>query len=495
MSHFIPNLQLGPGNGPSSSTAYNAGKEKPSLEPTTSRSGLGDDNGMPFREPTIVEKEMLTACLDPTHVLMFYMSCYLDTLVETPEDKVKSLDDLINFPYNLTATSNDVIVSVGNTVKSYETLTAPVPVFLPASSTSIEHSDSEMNDGEPMTALVLGATGAVGRCLVAELLMMPEIKKVTAIVRHPLDIPSEYFVNLEEEQRTGRLVVVHAPEFDREPKVLRMWFNEVDVVFITIGACKNVRMRKPYRTRRKLRKLYGYTYDYQVQKIIYLQQQRQQLRLQHKLEQEIANLQQIGADQAQMQAHLEEIAAQVLQEELEQDLPLDPRLMRPEEARKQSVTNGHGVPSLFSRPPPPRPLPNLSSTRFEYIDFFLCASLSTLARECNVPHLAFVSADGAGAKSLRPFLRSKGALEEHVIGLDFPHVSTFQPDLLDRGDMMTWGEKVRYDLKARLITAQYVTLCCLFVCLFVLKPIIFFIPVSSLIGRWHRCSNTQSTPV
>lgn len=53
-----------------------------------------------------------------------------------------------------------------------------------------------------------------------------------------------------------------------------------------------------------------------------------------------------------------------------------------------------------------------------------------LAEEQGVDHLLLVSSSGADSKSLSPYLKMKGELEDKVEGLGFQHVSIFQPSLL-----------------------------------------------------------------
>lgn len=53
-----------------------------------------------------------------------------------------------------------------------------------------------------------------------------------------------------------------------------------------------------------------------------------------------------------------------------------------------------------------------------------------LAVEQGVDHLLLVSSSGADSKSLSPYLKMKGELEDKIQALAFSHISIFQPSLL-----------------------------------------------------------------
>ena len=53
-----------------------------------------------------------------------------------------------------------------------------------------------------------------------------------------------------------------------------------------------------------------------------------------------------------------------------------------------------------------------------------------LAAEQGVGHLLLVSSSGADSKSLSPYLKMKGELEDKIQDLAFSHISIFQPSLL-----------------------------------------------------------------
>jgi uncharacterized protein YbjT (DUF2867 family) len=53
-----------------------------------------------------------------------------------------------------------------------------------------------------------------------------------------------------------------------------------------------------------------------------------------------------------------------------------------------------------------------------------------LAVEQGVDHLLLVSSSGADSKSLSPYLKMKGELEDKIQALAFPHINIFQPSLL-----------------------------------------------------------------
>ncbi|CAB4031242.1 Hypothetical predicted protein, partial [Paramuricea clavata] len=67
-----------------------------------------------------------------------------------------------------------------------------------------EDSEQTMN----LKALVIGGTGAVGKCLVGELLSSKNFSKVVVLGRRNAAVPEEYNVNQSEAESEGRLVQV-----------------------------------------------------------------------------------------------------------------------------------------------------------------------------------------------------------------------------------------------------------------------------------------------
>lgn len=80
---------------------------------------------------------------------------------------------------------------------------------------------------------------------------------------------------------------------------------------------------------------------------------------------------------------------------------------------------------------------SVSAQRIVDLDYQLKAA--ELAFEQGVQHYILVSASGANAKSLSPYLKMKGELEDAVINLGFKSVSIMQPSLLlgDRPESRT----------------------------------------------------------
>ncbi len=64
------------------------------------------------------------------------------------------------------------------------------------------------------------------------------------------------------------------------------------------------------------------------------------------------------------------------------------------------------------------------------VDLWYQYESAQLAANNGVAHYLLVSSSGASAKSVSPYLRMKGELEDKVQRLAFPHISIFQPSLL-----------------------------------------------------------------
>jgi len=71
---------------------------------------------------------------------------------------------------------------------------------------------------------------------------------------------------------------------------------------------------------------------------------------------------------------------------------------------------------------------SIEAQRIVDLDYQYIAA--SLAAEQGVSHYLLVSSSGANAKSLSPYLKMKGELEERVQALGFKHISIFQPSLL-----------------------------------------------------------------
>lgn len=64
------------------------------------------------------------------------------------------------------------------------------------------------------------------------------------------------------------------------------------------------------------------------------------------------------------------------------------------------------------------------------VDFTYQLKIAEIAQRQGVNHYLLVSSSGANAKSLSPYLKMKGELEEAVKRLPFERISVFQPSLL-----------------------------------------------------------------
>jgi len=71
---------------------------------------------------------------------------------------------------------------------------------------------------------------------------------------------------------------------------------------------------------------------------------------------------------------------------------------------------------------------SIEAQRIVDLDYQYAAA--KLAAEQGVSHYILVSSSGANTKSLSPYLRMKGELEERVKSLVFKHISIVQPSLL-----------------------------------------------------------------
>ena len=69
----------------------------------------------------------------------------------------------------------------------------------------LSRCQTEAGGARPLRALITGATGAIGKCLVGELLSSPRWH-VVVVGRKRVDIPPSYGIDVAEAERTGRLV-------------------------------------------------------------------------------------------------------------------------------------------------------------------------------------------------------------------------------------------------------------------------------------------------
>eukprot|EP01116_Phalansterium_solitarium_P009017 TRINITY_DN23009_c0_g1_i1.p1 TRINITY_DN23009_c0_g1~~TRINITY_DN23009_c0_g1_i1.p1 ORF type:complete len:233 (-),score=57.03 TRINITY_DN23009_c0_g1_i1:65-763(-) len=96
----------------------------------------------------------------------------------------------------------------------------------------MESSDSEgaSDDGHPIRAVVVGATGATGKALVGQLLQDERYSRVTTIGRRP--VPTE-----ELSDKAGKLVQ-HTVDMDRVEEQKQLWDNH-DVAFCCLGTTRS----------------------------------------------------------------------------------------------------------------------------------------------------------------------------------------------------------------------------------------------------------------
>lgn len=89
-----------------------------------------------------------------------------------------------------------------------------------------------------LRAVVIGGTGATGKCLVGELLSSKNFSKVTVLGRRNVTVPENYNVNQAEAESEGRLVQVTVDFETLTKDTVGEHFKEKDVLFNTMGTTK-----------------------------------------------------------------------------------------------------------------------------------------------------------------------------------------------------------------------------------------------------------------
>ncbi|XP_028411804.1 oxidoreductase HTATIP2-like [Dendronephthya gigantea] len=97
-------------------------------------------------------------------------------------------------------------------------------------------SEQTMN----LKALVIGGTGAVGKCLVGELLSSKNFSKVVVLGRRNATVPDEYNVKQAEAESEGRLVQVTVDFETLTKDTVGEHFQDGDVFFNTMGTTRKV---------------------------------------------------------------------------------------------------------------------------------------------------------------------------------------------------------------------------------------------------------------
>lgn len=90
-----------------------------------------------------------------------------------------------------------------------------------------------------MRAVLIGATGAIGECLLGELLTSKHISKVVSLGRRSATVPSGYSVDQKAEEDSGRLEQ-HVVDFENiSSETFGAHFKDKDVFFCTLGTTRH----------------------------------------------------------------------------------------------------------------------------------------------------------------------------------------------------------------------------------------------------------------
>lgn len=186
---------------------------------------------------------------------------------------------------------------------------------------------SQQSSEEPLglRAVLIGATGAIGECLLGELLCSKNVSKVVSLGRRNATVPEEYSVDQKAEEESGRLQQ-HVVDFEAiSSETVGEQFKDKDVFFCTLGT-----------TRRAAG----------------------------------------------------------------------------------------------------------SAAAFRHVDYDYVVNCAKIAKEANVPHVAYVSSQSANSSSLFLYLKTKGEVEDALKEMHFPNTSIFRPGVLDRGRKKRFAEKL-----------------------------------------------------
>ncbi|XP_068693316.1 oxidoreductase HTATIP2-like [Montipora capricornis] len=97
-------------------------------------------------------------------------------------------------------------------------------------------TDSEKSFG--MRAVLIGATGAIGECLLGELLISKHISKVVSLGRRNATVPATYSVDQKAEEESGRLEQ-HVFDFENiSMETVGEQFKDKDVFFCSLGTTR-----------------------------------------------------------------------------------------------------------------------------------------------------------------------------------------------------------------------------------------------------------------
>ncbi|XP_078383988.1 protein HTATIP2-like isoform X2 [Oculina patagonica] len=83
-----------------------------------------------------------------------------------------------------------------------------------------------------------------------------------------------------------------------------------------------------------------------------------------------------------------------------------------------------------------------SAAAFKHVDYDYVVNCAKVAKEANVPHMSYVSSQGAASSSFFLYLKTKGEVEDALKEMHFPKTSIFRPGFMDRGSKLRFLEKI-----------------------------------------------------
>jgi len=101
--------------------------------------------------------------------------------------------------------------------------------------------DNKEEKAPRLCALVLGATGQIGKYLVGDILAHPQWERVVTIGRRKVEIPDMYKIDVKKEEESGRFVQHTGIEFDTDEKFkakTAAYFEECPFVFSCLGTTR-----------------------------------------------------------------------------------------------------------------------------------------------------------------------------------------------------------------------------------------------------------------
>ncbi|XP_020903176.2 uncharacterized protein LOC110241635 [Exaiptasia diaphana] len=91
-----------------------------------------------------------------------------------------------------------------------------------------------------LRAVLVGATGAIGECVLGELICSKNFSSIVVLGRREATAPSSYNADQKAEQESGRLKQ-HAIDFEKITNdTVGEYFKEKDVFFCTLGTTRRV---------------------------------------------------------------------------------------------------------------------------------------------------------------------------------------------------------------------------------------------------------------